>query len=93
MGIFYFYKIHIILHFSHYYLNGNQQANSRTPLKHLMDDISGPLSPKSLPAPKQLKFTTGIVNGLVQDSAAFLDETQKVIIFLLCCFQCRNSPP
>ncbi|KAM1262159.1 hypothetical protein ACFX13_028023 [Malus domestica] len=54
-------------------------ANSRTPLKHLVDDISGPLSPKSLPAPKQLKFTTGIVKGLVQDSAAFLDETRKMV--------------
>lgn len=34
----------------------------------------------SLPAPKQLKFTSGIVNGSVRESATFLDETRKVNI-------------
>lgn len=41
--------------------------------------MSGPLSPVSLPAPKQLKFTPGIVNGSVRESAAFVDQTRKVI--------------
>ncbi|KAF7828694.1 kinesin-like protein KIN-4A isoform X2 [Senna tora] len=52
--------------------------NSRS-LKHLADEMSGPLSPMSLPAPKQLKFTSGIVNGSVRESSTFLDETRKMI--------------
>ncbi len=56
----------------------NQQGNSRTSLKHFADDMSGPLSPVSLPAPKQLKFTPGIVNGSVRESATFIDQTRKV---------------
>ena len=49
-------------------------------MKHLADDASGPLSPMSLPAPKQLKFTPGVVNGSVRESAAFLNQTRKVKI-------------
>lgn len=60
------------------FLNGTQQGNSRTSLKHFADDMSGPLSPMSLPAPKQLKFTPGIVNGSVKESATFVDQTRKV---------------
>ncbi|XP_041003959.1 kinesin-like protein KIN-4A isoform X7 [Juglans microcarpa x Juglans regia] len=45
----------------------------------LADDMSGPLSPMSLPVPKQLKFTPGIVNGSVRESATFLDQTQKMV--------------
>lgn len=56
--------------------------NSRNSSKHLADEMSGPLSPMSLPAPKQLKFTPGIVNGSVRESAAFLDQTRKVILLL-----------
>jgi len=40
--------------------------------------MSGPLSPMSLPAPKQLKFTPGVVNWSVTESASFLDEARKV---------------
>lgn len=40
--------------------------------------MSGPLSPMSLPAPKQLKFTPGVVNWSVRESATFLDEARKV---------------
>ncbi|MCI42956.1 chromosome-associated kinesin KIF4-like, partial [Trifolium medium] len=41
--------------------------------------MSGPLSPMSLPAPKQLKFTPGVVNGSVRESATFLDDARKMI--------------
>ncbi|KAK5843584.1 Chromosome-associated kinesin KIF4 [Gossypium arboreum] len=54
-------------------------GNSRSSSKHLADDLSGPLSPVSLPAPKQLKFTPGFVNVSVRDSAAFLDQTRKMV--------------
>ncbi|GMI68068.1 FRAGILE FIBER 1 [Hibiscus trionum] len=54
-------------------------GNSRSSSKHFADDLSGPLSPVSVPAPKQLKFTPGFVNGSIRDSAAFLDETRKMV--------------
>ncbi|GMI86467.1 FRAGILE FIBER 1 [Hibiscus trionum] len=54
-------------------------GNSRNSSKHFADDLSGPLSPVSLPAPKQLKFTPGFVNGSITDSAAFLDQTRKMV--------------
>ncbi|KAH1249571.1 Kinesin-like protein KIN-4A [Glycine max] len=54
------------------------QENSRS-LKHLADEMSGPLSPMSLPAPKQLKFTPGVVNWSGRESATFLDEARKMI--------------
>ncbi|KAA3457453.1 kinesin-like protein FRA1 [Gossypium australe] len=54
-------------------------GNSRSSSKHFADDLSGPLSPVSLPAPKQLKFTPGFVNVSVRDSAGFLDQTRKMV--------------
>ncbi|KAM7250363.1 hypothetical protein ACFE04_022246 [Oxalis oulophora] len=54
-------------------------GNSRSSSKHCADDMSGPLTPRSLPAPKQLKFSPGIVNGSVRDSAAFLDQRRKMV--------------
>ncbi|XVF59373.1 hypothetical protein PTKIN_Ptkin07bG0270600 [Pterospermum kingtungense] len=54
-------------------------GNSRTSSKHFADDLSGLLPPMSHPAPKQLKFTPGVVNGSVRDSAAFLDQTRKMV--------------
>ncbi|CAK9161435.1 unnamed protein product [Ilex paraguariensis] len=45
-----------------------------------MDDTSSLSSPRSLPAPKQLKYTEGIANGSVRESATLLDQTQKVIL-------------
>lgn len=54
-------------------------GHSRSSSKHLADDLSGPLSPMSLPAPKQLKFSPGVVNGSVRDSAAFVDQTRKMV--------------
>ncbi|XP_050291792.1 kinesin-like protein KIN-4A isoform X1 [Quercus robur] len=60
-------------------LCSSASGNSRTSLKHFADDMSGPLSPMSLPAPKQLKFTPGIVNGSVKESATFVDQTRKMV--------------
>ncbi|XVE82831.1 hypothetical protein DITRI_Ditri16bG0037200 [Diplodiscus trichospermus] len=54
-------------------------GNSCSSSKHFADDLSGPLSPMSLPAPKQLKFSPGVVNGSVRESAAFLDQTRKMV--------------
>ncbi|WJX95166.1 Kinesin-like protein KIN-4A [Trifolium repens] len=59
-------------------LNTPASESSRS-LKHLADEMSGPLSPMSLPAPKQLKFTPGVVNGSVRESATFLDDARKMI--------------
>ncbi|KAJ7942434.1 Kinesin-like protein [Quillaja saponaria] len=60
-------------------LGTSASVNSRNSLKHFADEMSGPLSPMLLPAPKQLKFTPGIVNGSVRESATFLDETRKMV--------------
>lgn len=40
--------------------------------------MSGALFTRSLPAPKQLKFTPGIANGSVKESPTLLNPTQKV---------------
>lgn len=55
--------------------NGKTRSSS----KHHVDETSGPLSPMSLPAPKQLKFTPGIANGSVKEEAVFLDQTRKMV--------------
>ncbi|XP_012079285.1 kinesin-like protein KIN-4A [Jatropha curcas] len=54
-------------------------GNSRSSSKHYADDTSGPLSPISHPAAKQLKFTPGIVNGSVRESVTFRDQTRKMV--------------
>ncbi|KAL2333515.1 hypothetical protein Fmac_014728 [Flemingia macrophylla] len=59
-------------------MNTPSLENSRS-LKHLADEMSGPLSPMSLPAPKQLKFTPGVVNWSAKEPATFLDEARKMI--------------
>ncbi|XP_044469978.1 kinesin-like protein KIN-4A isoform X1 [Mangifera indica] len=58
---------------------GNPQGNSWNSSKYSVDGMSEPLSPVSLPAPKQLKFTPGIANGSIKESAAFLDQTRKMV--------------
>ncbi|CAL8996327.1 unnamed protein product, partial [Prunus brigantina] len=76
----------------------HHQGNSHNSLKHCADDTSGPLSPISVPAQKQLKYTAGIVNGSVRESIAFIDQTRKVNFILLSiielgpvfCFQLRK---
>ncbi|KAI4366445.1 hypothetical protein MLD38_022322 [Melastoma candidum] len=55
-------------------LANSPSANSVNSLKYFPDDMSGPLSPISVPAPKQLKYSPGIVNGSIRDSAAFMDR-------------------
>ncbi|PNT02639.1 hypothetical protein POPTR_014G024700v4 [Populus trichocarpa] len=56
-----------------------EQRNSHNSLKHFNDDMSGPLSPVSVPAQKQLKYTPGVANGSVKESAAFIDQTRKMV--------------
>ncbi|KAK6160661.1 hypothetical protein DH2020_004042 [Rehmannia glutinosa] len=48
-------------------------------LKHIADDMSSPLSPIPVPAQKQLKYTAGIANGSDRESAAFMDQTRKMV--------------
>ncbi|XP_021283778.1 kinesin-like protein KIN-4A [Herrania umbratica] len=54
-------------------------GNSPNSLKHVADDMHGSLSPMSVPAQKQLKYSPGIVNGPIRESAAFLDQTRKMV--------------
>ncbi|GER29955.1 kinesin-like protein [Striga asiatica] len=49
------------------------------PHKHNADDTNDPLSPIPVPAQKQLKYTAGIANVSVRDSAAFMDQTRKMV--------------
>ncbi|OMP03899.1 hypothetical protein COLO4_10130 [Corchorus olitorius] len=58
-------------------------GNSPNSLKHVPDDMNGPLSPMSVPAQKQLKYSPGIVNGPGRDSAAFIDQTRKIMLAIL----------
>ncbi|XP_050217282.1 kinesin-like protein KIN-4A [Mercurialis annua] len=58
---------------------GHEQGNSYNSLKHFADDMSRPLSPMSVPAQKQLKYTPGIANGSVRESAAFMNQTRKMV--------------
>ncbi|XP_051124233.1 kinesin-like protein KIN-4A isoform X2 [Andrographis paniculata] len=51
-------------------------ANSH---KHIADEMSSPLSPIPVPAQKQLKYTAGIANSSVRESAAFTDQTRKMV--------------
>ncbi|XP_068313182.1 kinesin-like protein KIN-4A isoform X1 [Pyrus communis] len=57
----------------------HDQENSHNSLKHFADDTNGPLSPISVPAQKQLKYTAGIANGSVRESIAFIDKTRKMV--------------
>ncbi|KVI06712.1 hypothetical protein Ccrd_014933 [Cynara cardunculus var. scolymus] len=60
-------------------LASSASGNSHNSLKHLAEDMSGPLSPNSVPVPKQLKYTAGIANGSVRESAAFIDQKRKMV--------------
>nr|XP_043615311.1 kinesin-like protein KIN-4A [Erigeron canadensis]XP_043615312.1 kinesin-like protein KIN-4A [Erigeron canadensis] len=60
-------------------LASSASGNSHNSLKHVADDMSGPLSPNSVPVPKQLKYTAGIANGSVRESAAFIDQKRKMV--------------
>ncbi|GLT50118.1 hypothetical protein SLA2020_236260 [Shorea laevis] len=52
-------------------------GHSRGSSKHMADDLSSPLSPISLPAPKQVKFTPGVVSGSVGE-VAVVDQKRKM---------------
>ncbi|KAL5777709.1 hypothetical protein ACOSP7_010635 [Xanthoceras sorbifolium] len=54
-------------------------GNSPNSLKHFADDLSGPPSPIPVPAQKQLKYTPGIANSSVRESAAFINQNRKMI--------------
>ncbi|KAL8141125.1 hypothetical protein V2J09_007146 [Rumex salicifolius] len=61
-------------------LTTSPPGNSQGSLKHLADDTSDPLSPISAPAHKQLKYTPGVANGSIRESAAFIDSRKLVPI-------------
>ncbi|KAL9237992.1 hypothetical protein vseg_012475 [Gypsophila vaccaria] len=52
--------------------------NSQGLLKHTVDDMSDPLSPVSAPAQKQLKYSPGIANSQVRESAAYMDAKKMI---------------
>ncbi|WVZ20666.1 hypothetical protein V8G54_007988 [Vigna mungo] len=54
-------------------------GDSPNPLKQQAEDMKGPLSAMSMPVPKQLKYTPGVANGLVRESAAFVDQGRRMI--------------
>lgn len=54
-------------------------GDSHGSLKHFADDMSGSLSPLSVPAQKQLKYTPGIANLSARESAPFLDQSRKMV--------------
>ncbi|XP_004291081.1 PREDICTED: chromosome-associated kinesin KIF4A [Fragaria vesca subsp. vesca] len=58
---------------------GYDNGNSHSSLKHFADATNGSLSPISVPAQKQLKYTAGIANGPVRESTAFIDQTRKMV--------------
>ncbi|KAL1817747.1 kinesin-like protein KIN-4A [Daucus carota subsp. sativus] len=57
----------------------DDHGNSHNSLKHVADDMSGQLSPISTPAQKQLKYSAGIANASVRESAAFIDQARKMV--------------
>ncbi|KNA21400.1 hypothetical protein SOVF_043170 [Spinacia oleracea] len=52
--------------------------NSPGSLKHSVEDVNGALSPTVVPVQKQLKYTPGIANGQVRESAAYIDPKKMV---------------
>ncbi|XP_019174757.1 PREDICTED: kinesin-like protein KIN-4A isoform X2 [Ipomoea nil] len=42
-------------------------------------DMTGALSPMSVPAQKQLEYTAGIANALVTESASFVNQSRKMV--------------
>lgn len=56
------------------------QGNSPNSLENIADEMNGPLSPVPVPAHKQIKYTAGIANGRIKESAAFVDTRKMVPI-------------
>ncbi|GAB4852240.1 Kinesin-like protein KIN-4A [Ancistrocladus abbreviatus] len=59
-------------------LTSSAANNLQGSQKNCGDDMSGPLSPISAPALKQLKYTPGIASGSIGESAAFIDARKMV---------------
>ncbi|KAL2318511.1 hypothetical protein Fmac_032387 [Flemingia macrophylla] len=53
--------------------------NSPIALKHYAEDIKEPLSPESVPVQKQRKYMPGITNGQLRESAAFIDQSRRMV--------------
>ncbi|XP_044510092.1 kinesin-like protein KIN-4A isoform X2 [Mangifera indica] len=60
-------------------LASSASGNTHYSLKHSADVVSGPTSPVSAPAQKQLKYTPGIANGSMRESAAFIDHKRRMV--------------
>ncbi|XP_020234162.1 kinesin-like protein KIN-4A isoform X2 [Cajanus cajan] len=54
-------------------------GNSPNSLKHYAEDIRETLSPESVPVQKQRKYMPGITNGQVRESAAFIDQSRRMV--------------
>ncbi|OIW09457.1 hypothetical protein TanjilG_22731 [Lupinus angustifolius] len=54
-------------------------GNPPNSVKHYAEDINGPLSPESDSILKQCKYTPGIANGHVRESAAFIDQSRRMV--------------
>ncbi|KAI5393204.1 kinesin-like protein KIN-4A [Lathyrus oleraceus] len=54
-------------------------GNPPNSLKHYAEEIKEPLSPESVPASKQRKYTPGIANGQTRESAAFIDQSRRMV--------------
>ncbi|RZC48473.1 hypothetical protein C5167_016901 [Papaver somniferum] len=55
------------------------KGNGNVSPKYFADDMCGSMNPMAVLAQKQLKFTPGIANGSIRESAAFLDQTRKMV--------------
>ncbi|EXB56498.1 Chromosome-associated kinesin KIF4A [Morus notabilis] len=55
-------------------------GNSPNSLEQFNDEMSAPLSPIPAPAHKQIKYTAGIANGSIKESASFVDRRKMVPI-------------
>ncbi|PON94237.1 Kinesin-like protein [Trema orientale] len=55
------------------------QGNSPNSVETFTEEMNGPLSPVPVPAHKQIKYTAGIANGSIKGSAAFVDQTRKMV--------------
>ncbi|CAI8599263.1 unnamed protein product [Vicia faba] len=53
-------------------------GNSPNSLKQYTEDMKEPLSPMSVPIPRQLKYTPGVANGLTRESAAFVGQGRRM---------------
>ncbi|KAL2894618.1 Kinesin-like protein KIN-4A [Bienertia sinuspersici] len=56
----------------------NDSQQSLGSVNQSAEDMSGPLSPRSVPAQKQLKYTPGIANGQVRESTAYIDPKKMI---------------